>query len=87
MGVWTNRIERALSIRVAFFCLLLGVCVGVLVGMAWPGATMPTVWIVAVGAWVAAVWFNTGQMVKCDACGKRVKMGFDRCHHCGYSRG
>jgi hypothetical protein len=86
VGVWINRIERALSIRLAFFCFLFGLGVGVLVGMAWPAATMPTVWTVAIGSWVAAVFFNTGQMVKCDACSKRVKMGADVCHHCGYSR-
>ena len=86
VDVFLNRLERALSIRLAVFCLLLGVFIGVLVGQVWPAATMPTMWVIAIGSWVLSVWFNTGQMVKCDACGKRVKMGFDRCHHCGYAR-
>ena len=85
-NLWLGRLERALSIRLAFFCLLLGVCVGVLVGMVWSSATIPVMWITAALAWVGAVMLNTGQMVKCDACGKRVKMGADVCHHCGYAR-
>lgn len=86
VGVWVNRLERALSIRLAFFCLVLGVCVYVLVQMAWSGVGYWLMWLVAGAAWVAAVWFNTDQMVKCDACSRRVKMGADVCHHCGYSR-
>lgn len=84
--MWLNRLERALSIRLAFFCLVLGICVYVLVRMAWSGVGYWLMWLVAAVAWAAAVWFNTGQMVKCDACHKRVKMGADVCHHCGYAR-
>jgi hypothetical protein len=75
---WGDRIARALSVRVIVVCLLGGVCIGVLAGMAWPNATMPVVWLSALGLYLIAI-FNDGQMVKCDACRKRVKLGAERC--------
>ena len=84
--VWGGRLSRALSLRVLALCLVAGVGFGVLVGLVWPSATMPTVWVVAALCYVAAV-LNDGQMVRCDPCRKRVKLGANRCHHCGFSRG
>lgn len=79
-------LSRALSLRVIGSSLLTGLLGGVVVGLVWPAAEMPALWIVAAGMYVltvAASW----QMVKCDDCGKRVKVGSAVCHHCGYSRG
>lgn len=79
-------ISRALSIRVIFLSLVGGVVGGVLVTSIAPAVpTMPVVWIVAGLVYVVAV-MNDEQMVKCDACSKRVKMGASTCHHCGYTR-
>lgn len=79
-----ERFARALSLRVIVLCLVAGIGGGVLAGMAFgTAATMPAVWVIAALCYLVAV-FNDGQMVKCDACGKRVKMGAQRCHHCGY---
>jgi hypothetical protein len=83
--VWGGRIRRALSIRVVFLCLVGGGGCGVLVGTKWPGAEMPVVWTSAALLYLVAV-FNDGQMVACDACRKRVKIGATTCSHCGYSR-
>lgn len=65
--------------------LVFGVCVGVLVGLVRPSATMPVVWIAAAAAYVVAI-LNDGQMIHCAACRKRVKLGATTCHHCGYQQ-
>jgi uncharacterized membrane protein YoaK (UPF0700 family) len=75
-------LARALSIRVMFFSLVVGVCAGVLVGLVWGPATMPVTWLVAAGCYVMAV-MNHEQAIRCAGCGKRVKLGYTRCHHCG----
>jgi hypothetical protein len=82
--IWGGRLARALSVRVIVLALVGGVGVGVLVGMKWPDATMPAVWTTAGVLYIIAI-FNDGQMIKCAACGKRVKLGATTCHHCGYS--
>lgn len=79
--LWGGRLARALSVRVIVTCLVGGVGVGVLVGMKWPAATMPTVWTTAAGLYAV---MNDAQVIKCADCGKRVKLGADTCHHCGY---
>ena len=82
-------VARAFSLRVIFLSLVVGVCAYVLVQLAWSGVGFWLMWLVAAGTYALAVWgggSGEGQMVKCDACGKRVKMGSERCHHCGYSR-
>ena len=79
-----GRIARALSIRVVILSLVAGVGAGVLIGLAWPAATMPVVWTVAAACYLLAI-FNDAQMIRCPACRKRVKMGADTCHHCGYT--
>ena len=58
-------LARALSLRVIFLCLLGGVGFGVLVGLAWPAATMPAVWISAALLYLLAI-FNAG-LTRCDA--------------------
>ena len=58
-------IARALSLRVVFLSLVVGISAG--------GLT----YLLAV--------VNDAQMVRCYACGKRVKMGANTCHHCGHS--
>ncbi len=80
-------IARALSIRVIALSLVVGVCAGVLLQLVWPGVPlMPVVWLVAAACYVMAV-LNDEQMIRCPRCMKRVKMGADTCHHCGYSAG
>ena len=83
--IWGGRLQRALSFRVIVVCLVGGVGVGVLVGMKWPGATIPTMWVTAGVLYLIAV-MNDDQMTRCDACSKRVKLGASTCHHCGFSR-
>lgn len=79
-------LARAFSIRVIFLSLVVGVCGGVLIQLVWASVPlMPVVWIVAAGCYAMAL-FNDGQMIRCDSCRKRVKMGAERCHHCGYVR-
>lgn len=85
MDTWLPRLGRAFSLRVIAVSLIGGVCFGVLAGLAWPDATMPVMWLSALGLYLIAV-MNDGQMVKCDACRKRVKLGAERCHHCGFAR-
>lgn len=84
-GTWFGRLGRALSIRVVFFSLVFGVCVQVLVSLVWHGVGFWVVWVAAGLAYLVAV-LNDQQMMRCDRCGKAVKLGYDRCHHCGYSR-
>lgn len=85
-GLWGGRLARALSIRALLLSLVVGVCAGVVVSLIWSSvAIMWVVWPVAAVTYLLAV-FNDVQMVKCDQCRKRVKMGADACHHCGYSR-
>lgn len=76
---------RAFSIRAVLSSLFAGFLAAVLVGLVWPWAEMPALWIVAAVCYLGVV-LNDGQMVKCDACGKRVKLGYATCHHCGYAR-
>ena len=85
MNTLGDRLSRAFSIRVIFLSLFGGVCVGVLAGLVWPSATMPVVWLAALGFYALFV-LNNAQMTRCDACSKRVKLGAERCHHCGYQR-
>ena len=40
----------------------------------------------AAGLGYAIAVFNDEQMIRCDQCGKRVKLGASTCHHCGYAR-
>jgi len=84
-GQWGGRIARALSLRVILFSLIAGIGVEVLVSLAWHGLHMWIVWLVAGLCYLVAV-FNDEQMVRCAACGKRVKLGYSTCHHCGYRR-
>lgn len=80
-----HMIARALSIRVIGLSLLVGIAAGVLVNQAAPTIpTMPVVWVVAAMVYLLAV-LNEAQMIRCSACGKRVKMGSSTCHHCGYT--
>lgn len=40
-------------------------------------------WIV--GGLVVVTPYLTGQLaLKCPQCGKRIKVGYSTCHHCGY---
>ena len=74
-----------MSLRVILLTLVFGVCFGVVVGLVWHGVGMWLTWVAATGVPLTAV-FNDEQLVHCDVCGKRVKMGYATCHHCGYSR-
>jgi hypothetical protein len=86
MQVWGGRIGRALSLRVILSSLFTGLLAGVVVGLVWPGAEIPTMWGVAAICYIGFVVAD-GQMTRCDACRKRVKLGASTCHHCGYARG
>lgn len=83
-----DMIARAFSLRIVFFSLLAGVGFWVLVSLVWPGVGYWLMWLIAAATYALAVWGGGegGQMVKCDACHKRVKLGASTCHHCGYSR-
>jgi hypothetical protein len=83
--VWSGRIERGLSIRVVCLAILAGFFAGFAASFISEALVAPAIVIVMVGAWLAAV-LNDEQMMRCDACLKRVKMGATTCHHCGYSR-
>jgi hypothetical protein len=76
---------RALSLRNIVGSFVAAFIVAVLVGLAWPAAIGPVLVIAFLVVYLARV-LNPAQMLKCDACGKRVKMGYTTCHHCGYSR-
>lgn len=76
-------IARALSIRVWFFSLICGISVYVLVSLVWHGVGFWLMWVAAGLAYAIAV-LNDEQMIRCEACGRRVKLGYNRCQHCGY---
>lgn len=41
-------------------------------------------WIV--GALIVIAPYVTGQLaLRCPACGKRIKVGYTTCHHCGHA--
>lgn len=82
-------IARALSIRVILLSLIVGVAAYVLVQLVWAGVGYWLMWLVAAATYALAVWgggAGQGELVKCPACRKRVKLGADRCHHCGFTR-
>lgn len=85
MNPWPGRIARALSLRVIALSIIAGIGLGVVVGLIWPAASTWAMWLIA-GVTYAVAVFNDGQMTRCDQCSKMVKMGADRCHHCGYTR-
>lgn len=85
MSNWVGRIERGISLRVILLSMIGGGIVGAVASAAWAPLGVPVTLVVWVGLWFLMV-MNDGQMVRCDACGKRVKMGYSTCHHCGYSR-
>ena len=77
--------QRALSLRIIFSSLAVGFIGGVLVGLVWERAEMPVVWGLAAVCYLGAV-ADPAQMLRCDACRKRVKLGASTCSRCGYSR-
>ena len=77
--------QRALSLRVILGSLFVSFLGGMLVGLVWERAEMPVVWGLAAVCYLGAV-ADPSQMLRCDACRKRVKVGASTCHHCGYSR-
>jgi hypothetical protein len=83
--MWSGRLVRALSLRVVLSSVFTGLLAGVVVGLAWPGAVVPTMWAVAAVCYLGFV-LNDGQMLRCAACGRRVKLGCSTCPRCGYSR-
>ena len=85
LQTWGGRIGRAFSLRVVLSSLFTGLLAGVVVGLVWPAAQMVVMWSAAAICYVGFVVAD-GQMTKCDACRKRVKLGASTCHHCGYRR-
>ena len=83
-----DMLARALSLRVIGLSLLAGIGAYVLVALVFPSAGFWVMWLIAAATYALAVWGggDNTQMIRCDACGKRVKLGAERCHHCGYSR-
>ena len=47
------------------------------------------VWVVVIPLALLAVAAYTkgGMKLKCSRCGKRIKLGYSTCHHCGASYG
>ena len=80
---WGRRLARAFSLRVIFFSFVFGFAVYALASFVWSGTPLAVMWTAAAAVYVMAVT-NDEQMLRCDACGKRVKLGAVRCHHCGY---
>lgn len=55
------------------------------VAIVWPDAPS---WLlqgmlVGMAALIALAWFRGTLILKCPYCGKRVKIGYSACHHCG----
>lgn len=68
-------------IRVAFFVL-----VGAVLFVAVTGVS-PWFFIVPVGLLAVAAYTVGGLKLRCSHCGKRIKVGYSRCHHCGATFG
>lgn len=74
-----------MSIRAVWFAFWFGVVAAVLAAFFAEALIGPAFAVGAVGYWLAIV-MSDDQMMRCDACQKRVKLGATTCHHCGYSR-
>lgn len=85
LEIWGARVERCFSIRLWLASLFAGALLGTLAGAAWDPLSMPVTIGVFLVAFIGTL-VNDEQMMKCDACRKRVKLGATACHHCGYSR-
>lgn len=68
-------------IRVLFF-LFVGAVLFVLVTGLSPWFFIVPVGLLAVGAYTVG-----GMKLRCSHCGKRIKLGYTTCHHCGASFG
>lgn len=64
-------------IRVGFFIL-----VGAVLFVAVTGWT-PWLFIVPAGVLAVLAYTAGGMKLRCTHCGKRIKVGYTRCHHCG----
>ena len=74
--------RAVVSLRVLFTAILLGAIAAALAGALWKPLTAPVGAVVLVGIWVLAI-LNTDNVLVCPHCLKRVKIGAERCHHCG----
>jgi hypothetical protein len=68
--------QNLFSFRFWIVSLLGAALVSTLTGLDW--LTIP-LWFAFAG-----YWLFFGKSLYCPACRKRIKMGADRCHHCGY---
>lgn len=66
-------------IRVGFF-----VFCGAVLFVAVTGLN-PWLFIIPVGLLAVAAYTVGGLKLRCPSCGKRIKVGYDACHHCGRS--
>lgn len=64
-------------IRVAFFIFLGAVLFVVATGLS------PWFFIVPVGLAAVLAYTVGGMKLRCPNCGKRIKLGYTTCHHCG----
>lgn len=57
------------------------------VSIVWPDAPQWLLTAILIGmiALVVTGWLRGALVLKCPACGKRVKIGYTTCHHCGYA--
>ena len=69
-------------IRVLFFIFLFPLLI-VLVWNDAPRWAIWAGWIVGAGV-MLVLYLGGGLVLKCAQCGKRVKIGYTTCHHCGY---
>lgn len=73
-------LKTALSLRVGCSTILGILVVAFLLSLVWE----PLMWLafpIGYLAWVGAL---LGPVPYCPECGKRVKLNYARCHHCGY---
>jgi hypothetical protein len=68
-------------IRVIFFLF-----VGAVVFVAITGLS-PWFFIIPIGLLALAAYTVGGMKLRCSSCGKRIKVGYNTCHHCGATFG
>lgn len=68
-------------LRVIGFLIVGAVLFGAVTGWS------PWIFIVPVGLLAIAAYTVAGMKLRCPACGKRIKLGYTTCHHCGATFG
>jgi hypothetical protein len=64
-------------IRAILFAVLASVFLAAVIGIS------PWFFLVPIGGLMIYAYTFGGFKLKCPACGKRIKLGYTSCHHCG----